>query len=70
MRRTGFLLLMSVLVCAAQAAEKHKVLFNRYLIPDVGLFIADADGKNERPLVPHAEIEYSPKVSLDAKLEV
>src|SRR5208282_5885109 len=41
--------------------------FNRFLIPDVGLFIADADGKNERPLVPHAEIEYSPKVSLDGK---
>lgn len=67
MRRTGFLLLMSVVVCGAEAAEKHRVLFNRYLIPDVGLFIADADGKNERPLVPHVEIEYSPSVSLDGK---
>ncbi len=67
MRRTGFLLLMSVLVCDAQAAEKHRVLFNRFLIPDVGLFIADAEGKNERPLVPHDEIEYSPNVSLDGK---
>jgi TolB protein len=67
MRRTGFLLVMSMLVCAAQAAEKHRLLFNRFLIPDVGLFIADADGKNERPLVPHAEIEYSAKVSLDGR---
>jgi Tol biopolymer transport system component len=65
MRRTGILLVVSVLVCGAQAAEKHRILFNRFLIPDVGLFIADADGKNERPLVPHTEIEYSPKVSLD-----
>ena len=53
--------------CGAQAAEKHRVLFNRFLIPDLGLFIADADGKNERPLVPHGEIEYSPNVSLDGK---
>jgi hypothetical protein len=65
MKRTGFLFVMSMLVCGAQAAEKHRILFNRFLIPDVGLFIADADGKNERPLVPHTEIEYSPKVSLD-----
>ncbi|HYL34502.1 MAG TPA: hypothetical protein VEV17_01170 [Bryobacteraceae bacterium] len=67
MRRAGFLLLMGVLACGAQAAAKHRVLFNRFLIPDLGLFIADADGKNERALVPHGEIEYSPNVSLDGK---
>jgi len=67
MRRTGFLLLMSALLCDAQTAVKHRVLFNRFRIPDVGLFIADAEGKNERPLAPHDEIEYSPSVSLDGK---
>ena len=67
MRRTGLVLLLSVLVCGTQAAEKHRVLFNRFLVPDLALFIADADGKNEHPLVPHSEIEYSPNVSRDGK---
>ncbi len=58
---------MCVLACSAQAAVKHRVLFNRFLVPDIGLFIADADGKNERALVPHQGIEYSPTVSLDGK---
>jgi len=66
MKRPAFLFLIGLLVCAAQGAQKHRVLFNR-LIPDVGLFVADADGKNERPLVPHLEIEYSPSVSLDGQ---
>jgi Tol biopolymer transport system component len=30
-----------------------------------GLFIADADGKNERRLAPHSESEYSPSLSLN-----
>ena len=37
------------------------------MIPDLALFIADAGGKNERPLVPHGEMEYSPNVSLDGQ---
>ena len=67
MRRLGVLLLMIFLLRGAEPTRKHRVLFNRFLIPDIGLFIADADGKNERPLVPHGEIEYSPNVSLDGK---
>src|SRR6516225_9166322 len=67
MRRGGFLLLISLLLCGAEAPQKHRVLFNRFLIPDIGLFIADADGKNERPLVSHGDVEYSPNVSLDGK---
>ena len=45
MRRPGILLLMSWLVWGAHGTEKHRVLFNRFLIPDIGLFIADADGR-------------------------
>lgn len=67
MRRMGVLLLMVFLLRGAEPPRKHRVLFNRFLIPDLALFIADADGKNERPLVPHGEIEYSPNVSLDGK---
>jgi len=67
MRRVGVLLLMIFLLRGAEPPRKHRVLFNRFLIPDLALFIADADGKNERPLVQHREIEYSPSVSLDGK---
>jgi TolB protein len=67
MRRASCVLLMAVLASGAQAAEKHRILFNRFLVPDVGLFIANADGTNERVLVPHRGIEYSPNVSLDGK---
>lgn len=67
MRRAGFLLLLGVIAGGVQGAGKHRVLFNRFLVPDLALFIADADGKNERALVPHQEIEYSPNVSLDGK---
>src|SRR5215472_3044095 len=67
MRRLGVLLLMIFLLRGAERTRKHRVLFNRFLIPDLALFIADADGRNERPLVQHREIEYSPSVSLDGK---
>src|SRR5215469_11252393 len=67
MKRVGSLLLTVFLLCGAEAPRKHRVLFNRFMIPDLALFIADADGRNERPLVPHVEIEYSPNVSLEGK---
>jgi Tol biopolymer transport system component len=67
MRPIAFLLVATGLLCSPQTAVKHRVLFNRYRVPDVGLFIADAEGKNERPLVPHSGIEYSPNVSQDGQ---
>ena len=36
---------------ASTAAARHQVLFNRFLSPVMTLFIADADGTRERPLV-------------------
>jgi Tol biopolymer transport system component len=49
MRKTACLLCLGALLCAAQPAAKdavkHKVLFNRFRVPEFGLFIADADGK-------------------------
>jgi TolB protein len=63
--------LIAAVVCLAATAEtptaKHKILFNRFRLPDVQVMIADADGKNERLLVPHTEIEYSPSYSPDGK---
>ena len=67
MRKKLCLLFLSVLVYSAQPAAKHRVLFNRFHVPEIGLFLADADGKNERPATPHQENEYSPSLSADGK---
>jgi Tol biopolymer transport system component len=67
MKPACFRLALTVLVCETEGAAKHRVLFNRYRVPDVGVFISDADGKNERALVPHTGIEYSPRVSADGR---
>jgi TolB protein len=69
MKRTFWLLLASLLVVAAytQNAPRHRVLFNRFRMPEVAVFVADPDGKNERPLVPHRQMEYSPSISFDGK---
>src|SRR5450432_1300930 len=64
MRPTVCLLLLSVLQSGAQTAVKHRVLFNRFRVPEIGLFVADADGRNERSL-PHRESEYSPSLTPD-----
>src|SRR6516164_9837581 len=61
MRRIGCLLLLGVLQSGAQTTGKHRVL-----VPEIGLFAADADGKNERAL-PHRESEYSPALTPDGK---
>src|SRR6185436_7778133 len=52
---------------AQTAPPKHRVLFNRFRMPEIQIMIADADGKNERVLAPHGEIEYSPSYSPDGK---
>jgi Tol biopolymer transport system component len=51
----------------AQTAAKHKVLFNRFRVPEIAVFIADADGQHERALTPHHESEYSPSITYDGK---
>jgi len=67
MSRTSFLIVMLLLPWSVQAGEKHRILFNRFKVPELALFIADGDGKNERALVAHVEIEYSPSVSSNGK---
>jgi Tol biopolymer transport system component len=62
----AWLLLLGVLPSGAQSGGKHRVLFNRFLVPEIGLFVADPDGKNERAL-PHHETEYSPSVTADGQ---
>jgi TolB protein len=64
MRRIVCLFLLGVVQASTQTVPKHRVLFNRFLVPEIGLFVADADGKNERAL-PHHEREYSPSLTPD-----
>ena len=52
---------------AQTAPAKHKVFFNRFRLQELSIMIADADGRNERPLVPHGTLEYSPSYSADGK---
>ena len=46
----GILCALSLTI-SAQTAVKHRIAFNRFRVPVFGLFIADADGKNEKRLV-------------------
>src|SRR5215470_5959624 len=68
--------LLTTLLCAVAAlaqapSPKHKILFNRFRVPETQIMIADADGKNERILAPHAgspnTLEYSPSWSPDSQ---
>jgi Tol biopolymer transport system component len=59
-----------VAICAvlplAAAPAQNRVFFNRYHAPvRTAVFIADADGRNERPLVPAGGLDYSPSFSAD-----
>src|SRR5215471_8480548 len=64
------------LCCAAVALGQpsrpsHKVLFNRFLAPEIEIMVADSDGKSERILAPHTAAaiatEYSPSWSPDGQ---
>lgn len=66
MTRVAALLLPALLAAAAPPA-RQQVLFNRFMTPAMTVFIADADGKSERPLVPTQGLEYSPSFSADGR---
>ena len=67
MRRIAIALLTLSLVCSAQSPARHRVLFNRFNVPVTALYIADADGKNERALPSTTGLEYSPSYSADGR---
>lgn len=67
MKRCVLIALMCLLAGNARTAGKHKILFNRFRVPEAQIMIADADGKNERLLAPHGDLEYSPSYSADGK---
>ena len=67
MKRVALFFLLSGMVGLAESPTKHRVLFNRYLVPAMTVYIADADGQNERALAPAKGLEYSPSYSADGQ---
>jgi TolB protein len=49
------------------AAERPRIVFTRNAPARSGLFLADADGKNERPLLPATSLDYNASFSTDGK---
>src|SRR5450631_581454 len=67
--RMSSLALAVLLSLAAGAPDPQRIVFAR-VFPNagqIGLFIADADGNNERPLVGLGEIDYDPVWSPDGR---
>src|SRR3954453_17164002 len=63
------LALATVMFLAAGAPEPQKIAFARVWpnAGQIGLFVADADGSAERPLVGLGEIDYDPVWSPDGR---
>ena len=58
--RTILLVILPALTIAAAASEPQKIVFAR-VFPQpgqIGLFIAAADGSDERPLVAASDVDY------------
>ncbi|HVP45724.1 MAG TPA: hypothetical protein VMT32_04045 [Bryobacteraceae bacterium] len=65
-----YLLAGAVLVASALpagAGERPQILFSRLAPERSGLFIADGDGNNERPLLPATGLDYNASYSYDGK---
>ena len=66
----AILLLTALLAVATPlglAAERHHIVFTRNAPARSGLFLADADGKNERPLLPAISLDYNASFSADGE---
>jgi Tol biopolymer transport system component len=65
MKSLALVVFLMALSLPAAPPAKHRVLFNRFKVPEIALYIADASGANERMVTPHKESEYSPSLSTD-----
>jgi Tol biopolymer transport system component len=53
-------------VLAAQT-HKERIIYQHIAPASAGLFLSDADGRDERPLIPAISLNYNPSFSSDAK---
>ena len=61
---------VALLICSISlslAAERPHIVFSRLAPSRSGLFLADADGSNERPLMPSTTLDYNASFSADGK---
>jgi len=67
--RTTILLSALIVAASPQAipGDRNRIVFNRLAPVRIGLFLADADGRNERPLLPAAGLDYDASFSTDGK---
>jgi Tol biopolymer transport system component len=61
------LLVCLLIVEVATAGEPARLQFSRVGPTRIGLFLADADGRNERALLPADGLDYNPSFSVDGK---
>jgi Tol biopolymer transport system component len=70
-RKIAALYLLGVCAMSVTVAQTgggpYQVLFNRFQVPVVTLYSADADGKRERPLLASPGLDYAPSYSSDGK---
>jgi TolB protein len=67
MAKTIWLACVVVWAAGVAPAAPHRVLFNRFKVPETAIFTAHADGTHEQPVGVHQENEYSPSLSADGK---
>src|ERR1700730_9743963 len=64
-------LLVSALMAAAAPhaipGDRNRIVFNRLAPVRIGLFLSDADGRNERALLPATGLDYDASFSADGK---
>jgi Tol biopolymer transport system component len=67
--RTTILLSALMFAASPQAipGDRNRIVFNRLAPVRIGLFLADTDGRNERPLLPAAGLDYDASFSADGK---
>jgi Tol biopolymer transport system component len=62
-----FILLLAAARPLTLAAERPHIVFSRLAPDHIGLFAADADGQNERALLPATGLDYNATFSADGK---
>jgi len=52
---------------SVQTHDQHRILFTRIAPTQVGLFVSNSDGTEERPLLPGSGLDYNPRWSPDGQ---
>ncbi len=64
---TGLIPGFGIRCAVAETEPSYTIAFASFGPQNTDIFVADADGKNPKPLVPHAENDYNASFSADGK---